>query len=238
MPSDRMRRRGALPLLLAIVALSALLASCESPNILGMPPTHTGSPLPGDTFFYRWTAGKTILVYVDTTDAPTGFDLRAATREAGARWNNLTQFADFHVALTDDPARADVVYRFRFAPPIVDLQGCEPAGGGSGRTAFCTDSNPAPVLPLLATGGGHVKVEVYIDPEAASDAQLQLFGLTRQEHFQALVTHEMGHVLGIGSHSGSLEDVMNGAPRVVDPSDQDATVLRWVWLQIPDLLLD
>jgi hypothetical protein len=216
-----------------------LIAACDAPTAIAPTPQpdYSGSPLMGDTFFYRWRAGKTIAIYADTTGAPTGFDLRAATSAGAASWNGLARFADYRLVLTQSPSAADVVIRYKFSPSIVDLRGCEPFGGGAGRTAFCIDSNPAPVLPLLDGGGGRVKVEVYVDPEAATEQQLQLAGMTRQEHFVALVTHELGHVLGIGSHSGSVLDVMNGFPRVMKPSVDDELVLQWVWLQEADLLL-
>ena len=150
---------------------------------------------------------------------------------------DATRFADYRLAVTTNVGDADVIVRFRFAPPLVDLRGCEPPGGGAGRTAFCADSNPAPVLPLLSTGGGQVKMDVYVDPEGRSAEQLAPFGLTPQTYFQALVTHELGHVLGIGGHSDDVRDVMNTFPRVTAPSDRDERTVRWVWLQPAGLLL-
>ena len=238
MHSDSVIRRGGVRLL-TLLTIVAAIVSCDAPNATAPAPgsDNSGSPLPGDSFYYHWTPGKTIALYVDTTSMPSGFDLRAVSRQAATAWNGVSRFADFQLELTDRLSSADVVVRYRFAPSVVDISGCEPPGSGAGRTLFCTDSSPAPILPLLSTGGGHVKVEVYVDPEGVTDAQLESFGLTRQDYFLALVTHEFGHVVGIGSHSSNQNDVMFGFPRVTRPSENDAAVLRWVWLQKADLLL-
>lgn len=235
MRSSRWPRPAAITLAIGLAA--ALVASCDAPSVAPDLPELSGSPLPGDSFYYRWETGRTIAVYADPTAAPAGYDLAAATRTAAGRWNALARYGQFELATTARATDADVVIRFRFAPPIVDLLGCEPAGSGAGRTTFCTDTSPARVLPFIATGGGRVKVEVYVDPEGVSDEQLAAAGLTRQEYFVTLVTHELGHVLGIGDHSSDPRDIMNGFPRVRVPSASDAATLDWVWLQEPDLVL-
>jgi hypothetical protein len=221
---------------LGLALLAAVVASCDAPSVAPEEPGYDPTQLTGGQV-YRWEQGRTIAVYVDETDAPEGFDLAAATGVAVARWNAVARYGQYELATTPRSSEADVVIRFRFAPSIVDLMDCEPAGSGAGRTAFCTDTSPVRVLPFLGTGGGRVKVEVYVDPEAATDAQLQAFGVTRQQFFQGLVTHEFGHVLGIGGHSGDPADVMNGFPRVQAPSADDVRALDWVWLRAPDLLL-
>jgi hypothetical protein len=219
---------------MAIVTLS--LFACDAPTYPAEEFAYDPTLLTGGTV-YRWHPGRTILVYADPTNGPAGFDIAEATRAAASRWNGVTRFADYRLVVTDRSGDADVIVRFRSSPLLVDLRGCEPAGGGAGRTAFCTDANPAPVLPFLATGGGHVKVDVYVDPTTRTAEQLAPFGLTPQTYFQALVTHEMGHVVGIGGHSDEVADVMNTFPRVTAPSERDARTLRWVWRQPVDLLL-
>lgn len=222
--------------LLAALALVLSLAACDAPTYPVEQPAYDAIVL-SDSMVYRWRSGRTITVYPDPTSAPAGFDLASAVRDGAARWNDATRFADYRLAVTMNATEADVIVRFRFAPPLVDLRGCEPSGGGAGRTAFCTDSNPAPVLPFLTTGGGHVKMDVYVDPAGRTAEQLAPFGLTPQTYFQALVSHELGHVLGIGGHSDDTGDVMNSFPRVTRPSDRDIRTLRWVWRQPADLLL-
>jgi hypothetical protein len=114
---------------------------------------------------------------------------------------------------------------------------CEPPGSGGGKTVFCATSPTADVLPLLAGGGGHVKVDVYVDPMRISDAVLAGAGLTRADAFPILIAHELGHVLGIGSHSPDATDLMFGLPTVRRPSARDEATLRFVLAQQPDILL-
>jgi hypothetical protein len=213
----------------------ALLVACDAPTSPAESFAYDPTVLTDGV--YHWQRGRTIAIYVQEGGGPDGFDIVRATQEAAARWNAAATLGEFALVTTADPRAADVVVRFRFAPPIVDLRGCEPAGGGAGRTVFCGDENPAPVLPLLEGGGGRVKAEVYVDPEQTSDVVLQALGITRQQHFVALVTHELGHVLGLGAHSDDTLDIMNTFPRVAGPSARDARTLRWVWLQPADLLL-
>lgn len=224
----------------AMLAASLALAACDAPNVVAvsLPASHNGSPIPEEDFYYRWRAGSTIRLYAHTAGAPEGFDLAAAARTAAARWNAAARFADFELVTVTRPEDADAVLRFRFTAPIVDLLDCEPAGGGAGRTVICFAEGTGRVLPLLDGGGGHVMADVYVDPLGASDAQLAAVGLTRQEYFQALVTHEVGHVIGIGSHSSDPNDLMTSLfLRTSVPTASDEWVLRWVWLQQPDLLL-
>src|SRR3954471_12949386 len=145
-----------------------LVVACDVPTTSPAnvaPNEYNGSPLPGDTFYYHWSGGKTIAVYVDQTQAPAGFDLDSATRVASAQWNALARYSEVELVTAPNPENADVVIRFRFAPPIVDLLDCAPPGGGGGRTVICFTTGPGVALPLLDGGGGHVKAEVYVDPE-------------------------------------------------------------------------
>ena len=223
--------------LVASFALALAMVACDAPTYPPAAAAYDPTAL-SEGKVYRWRSGRTIVVYADPTSAPTGFDLAATVRDAAARWNDATRFGEYRLAVTERASDADVIVRFRAAPPLVDLLGCEPPGGGAGRTAFCTDANPVPVLPLVGTGGGHVKMDVYVDPTGRTAEQLAPFGLTPQTYFQALVTHELGHVLGIGGHSGDERDVMyGGLILVTSPSDHDVDTVRWVWLQPVDLLL-
>jgi predicted Zn-dependent protease len=74
------------------------------------------------------------------------------------------------------------------------------------------------ILQLNDGSGGHVKMDVRINLGAISDPQ----------YFDAIVAHELGHVLGIGTHSSNVADIMNGTPRVFAPSADDAATLRYV----------
>jgi predicted Zn-dependent protease len=72
-----------------------------------------------------------------------------------------------------------------------------------------------------------VSVVIRIDRDLVSD----------QAGLDAIVAHEFGHALGIGSHSGDPNDLMFGLPRVNRPSARDARTLQYVLGAMADLLL-
>lgn len=228
------------PRLRALVAFAAVavLAACDAPSYPSELPAYDAT-LPFDTVrgVARFPSGSTILLYADPTGAPAGYDLRAGLATAIGRWAGVPRYGDFTLAQTTDLRQAQVLVRFRATPPLVDLGDCG-FGGGLGRTAFCGDATDdgrgvAPVLPFAdGSAGSRIKLDVYVDPLGASDVVLQQAGQTREEFFVTLLTHELGHVLGIGGHSNEADDLMyGGIIRVMRPSPDDEGALRWVWSQ-------
>lgn len=227
--------RGCRATVLAALLLT-VAAGCDAPTVARA--TFAYNPtLSTGGLFYHWARGKTIAIYADPTAVPEGYDIRASVREAASRWEGRTFYDEFHFAFVDSPADADVIIRDRFAPALVDLMDCDAPGGGGGETTICADVPNGRVLPLLAGGGGHVKVDVRVDPLQATDAQLTLADQTRQEYYVTLIAHELGHVLGIGGHSNSNGDLMNAIPRVRLPSVNDGRTLRYVLRQEADVRL-
>src|SRR5689334_21087542 len=146
-----------------IVAAALAVVACDAPTYPAEETRYDATQLTGG-LVYRWTPGRSIAVYADPTDAPAGFDIAGAVAAAASRWNDATRFADYEIVRAGRAGDADVIVHFRQAPPMVDLLGCEPPGSGAGRTTFCTDTSPARVLPFVGTGGGHVRMDVYVDP--------------------------------------------------------------------------
>ena len=179
-------------------------------------------------YLYHWPAGRTIRVYVDPTAEPAGSDLRGAVVSAASLWGGTVRNGEVAVAIAFAPGQADVIVHYGEAPRLVGPGDCAPpASGGSGSTFLCPDfaTGTLVVLPLLAGGGGSVKMDVAVYRSAvADDAQ-----------FRRVVAHELGHVLGIGAHSASSSDLMFGAPAVSAPSPADAQTLRYVLQHPADL---
>ena len=213
-----------------------LLAACDAPSTRPAAAAYDPTASTGG-LVYHWTPGRTIAIHVDATAQPAGFDLVATVRRATALWSDVALFGEYAFRLTSDPRDADVVVHYEDAPRIVDVMDCAPPGSGDGLTVFCADQPEAAVLPLLAGGGGRVKVDVYLDPLGVEQAILDLAGMTAQEYFVVLTAHELGHVLGIGAHSPDADDIMRGVPLVRAPSAADAATLRWVIGQDADIRL-
>ena len=231
MAGDRLLRRGLL------VAAVALAGACDAPATA--PPNPPYDPTEGTGgLVFHWAPGKTIALYVDETTQSDSLDIREAVSRGAAVWEDVALFDEFSFRIVDDPRQADVVIHYEDAPRIVDVPlDCIPPGSGDGLTVFCVEEPEAPVLPLLDGGGGRVKVDVYLDPEGVETGILTIAGLTRQEYFAVLAAHELGHVLGLGTHSPFEEDIMRGVPLVSRPSRADAEALRWVLGRTADIRL-
>ncbi len=201
----------------------ALLASCTdaaAPRV--EPPAYDPTQLSGG-ILYRWPTGTTIAVYVDPTAVGAGVDLAGTTAAGMAAWKAAlggNQFA-FRTAAT--AADADVIVHVSAAPRLVGLAGCaEPPAFAGGVTFFCPARDSALTLPLAGAARGRVKVDIAINPAATSAANPLV----------ALVTHELGHAVGIGGHSPDARDVMFAQPSVSVPSGRDIATLRWLVRQV------
>jgi hypothetical protein len=202
----------------AALALCAALAACDAPTIPAEGAAYDPTALTG--FVYHWGPGRSIAVYVDPTAAPAGTDLRDAVVQATRAWRGAVFLGEVRFAIVDAPADADVIVHHAAAARLVEGAGCEPFDvGAGGYTFFCLDGDTPQVLPLRSGPTGRVKMDIAIDRSAVDD----------DAQFRAVVAHELGHVLGIGAHSSSSDDLMFPSPRRLDPSARDAETLRSVF---------
>lgn len=172
-----------------------------------------------DGVIYRWPTGATIAVFADPTAVPAGVDLATITTTGLAAWKAALGGSELSFRAVTSPADADVIVHVGNAPRLVGLAGCaEPAPYNGGVTFICPATDSALTLPLSGAVIGHVKVDIIVNPDAASTAN----------PLAALVTHELGHAIGIGGHSTDPHDVMYASPSVAAPSARDAATLRWL----------
>lgn len=210
-------------------ALTALvvLAACDAPTVPDEGFAYDPR-LPGG-LLYHWPIGATISVYVDETNAPADADLRSAVLAGFKQWQSVPRYRDFELRVVNDPAKANVIIHHRDAPFLVETSACMyPDFGGDGVTFFCPTEAGGELerLPLLTGGPGRVTMDVRVDRSRVETYTA----------FAALVSHEIGHVLGIGSHSPNADDLMHGGViRATAPSERDAQTLRWVLRQRPTL---
>jgi predicted Zn-dependent protease len=184
-------------------------------------------PLGGVPYFYRWAPGYEIAIFVDRRNEPAGVDLDAAVRSAIAAWKAVAPLGEVQMRVVGSVREADVIVHHADVPSAftVDPEVCSPPVDiGGGRTYACVVENPQTgalvpqILPLNDGSGGRVKMDVRVNLAAIGDPSF----------FNAIVAHELGHVLGIGAHSASNTDLMFGTPRVFVPSASDAATLRHV----------
>jgi predicted Zn-dependent protease len=204
-----------------------IAAACSEPAAPRVePPAYDPTQLSG--VLYRWPTGRTIAVYTDPTAVPGGTDLGAVTAAAMTAWKQALDGSEFSFRVATSAADADVIVHASAAPRLVGLAGCaEPPTFAGGVTFFCPATDSALTLPLQTGTPGRVKVDIAINLAATSATN----------PLSALVTHELGHAVGIGGHSPESLDVMYAAPAVSTPSARDIATLRWVVRQKIELRL-
>lgn len=210
-----------------VVALGGMLAGCDSPSTAPSAFAYDPTSLTAGQL-YRWADGRRVNVYV--VPAVTGpYDLDASVNAAISRWNAVPRGDRFTLQRTNNSAAANVIVFERTSPMPVSPSSCAYAtSGGAGYTYICPVNGRAAVLPLVGTGStGATTVLVRIDMGRTGS----------REQFDAVVTHELGHAVGIGGHSDSESDVMFGSPRTSTISGRDTQTLRWLLAQAADVLL-
>lgn len=227
MAADRARVRHGFRRAAALIALA--LAACDAPSANG--PTFAYDPSltfydandVAHQFLYRWPLGMVVRVYVDDRAQPGGWDLAAAVDAGGRAWESQMYYREVSLRRVTSPADADVVVHYDAAPATVTLPAdCGPPFvQAAGVTVLCpnTDYTGLETLPLAgAATAGHVKMDVTaVTSRIADDAQLR-----------RVIAHEIGHVFGIGAHSGDRADLMFPVPQVDAPSVADGQTLRYV----------
>lgn len=226
----------------AVLRLATLVAAATALACGGDSPTTPRESAPGYDprafafdesgalrgYLYHWTPGRAVRVFVDPTAEPAGSDLRSAVLGGASLWAGTVRNGEVSVVIASAPTASDVIVHYGEAPRLVGPGACAPpSAGGVGSTFLCPDFDTGTLatLPLLAGGGGSVKMDVAIYRGAvADDAQ-----------FRRVVAHELGHVLGIGAHSPSSADLMFGSPTVSAPSSADGRTLRYVLQHDADL---
>lgn len=217
----------------ALLAGLALLGGCES---AALPPRQSADVyefrLPTQPpLVLRWPSGATVRVYVAGGDVGTQASaLEAAFERGAAEWNRQALFGEFRLVGTTDLGQADVVLRWAGQPSPVVLSQCEPAGTRAVTTFCAEDGDPVnglAVFPRADGEPGRVKMVVTI-----LSSQLTIPGRVDQ-----LVTHELGHVLGIARHSDDARDLMYGGDLVTAaPSRRDLATLRVLYQTRPEAL--
>lgn len=198
------------------MVLAAACTDAAAPRL--DPPAYDPTQLSGGQL-YRWPSGTTVAVYVDPTSVGPGVDLAGAAAAGMSAWKAALGGSEFAFRIATTPLDADVVVHVSAAPRLVGLAGCgEPPSFAGGVTFFCPARDSALTLPLAGPTPGRVKIDIAINPAATSTTN----------PLTALVTHELGHAVGIGGHSTNALDVMYVSPSVSTPSSRDITTLRWM----------
>ena len=146
------------------------------------------------TFVFRWPGSNLpVRVYAE----PVG-ELQANTLAAMQLWVNAFRCNELSMQVTSDSARADIIIRNPPAlPPLVTafVIAVDSVGACRGVTVFDT-AQSALDAPMRA----------YVSPVAFDSAAVAAC-------YRFVTAHELGHALGLLSHSPDTADLMHPRPR-------------------------
>ncbi len=232
---NRRRLFRVVPIVASIsVATLTFAVACDTPTAARPAAAYDPTTLSRGKL-YRWPSGHQITVWVVVPSTPGPVDLALAVREGMNAWNPIPQFAEFTLTSATSISDADIVVYDRVTVAPVSPGSCPfDAQSAAGYTYFCpTAATPStaevlqPTVTPASGGSGHIAVLIRVDRGR----------VTNQSGYNALLTHELGHAIGIGAHSDQSNDVMFGAPTVSTPSARDARTLQSLLGRLPDITL-
>lgn len=222
---------------------AAFLVACDSPTVprrsIAYQFAYEGFGL--QRLVYRWTDGHVIGVYVlPSGDTERDAVLESAFRHTANVWNDAVLFGQYRIERVP-LERAEVILAWSNQNLPIDTSECPPFPAGLAWTTFCAtaDFSAIGAYPLLAgehrDDGVHMIVQV-------------LQSETDPARVAALVAHEFGHVLGIGTHPCRLTDsgcsqregaqqslMFDGIPDRSTPSAADRSTIDVLYQTRPHL---
>jgi hypothetical protein len=202
-------RRRSLPVLAGLL----MLAACDP----------VGSPNREDPYDFRIVPTDPVFHW-PSTDEPVRFWVQPGGAlgeytEAGLRtWEGQFLYREFWGAVVADSLAADILVRWnRDPPPEAPLTEDPPVQVCSGTTSI-------PPVDTLTTGelryGGRIEIRMTWFPAESTDVANCLARVT---------AHEIGHALGIFSHSPDQNDLMAVPVVVREPSGSDRATIQTLY---------
>jgi predicted Zn-dependent protease len=175
-------------------------------------------PGTADTLSFHWPSSR-LPVRIWVEDA---LNLPAHVQAGVSRWRGAFLYGEFDAVIVQDSNTADVVIRTggpaKPAAAAIRLSGVAPEC--EGRTDLDVPSGSSVLQP---------PIRVFVNPrfDPATPGVDECVALT--------TTHELGHALGIFSHSPSASDIMFGDPAVAELSSRDRATAEAAYHIEPNL---
>jgi hypothetical protein len=134
--------------------------------------------------------------------------LRPALVRAIGLWENAFLYGEFRAELVGDQSAADILVRNEVAPILSGAR--NRLGAVAPQCRGATDFDP-----VLADGVLTLPFNVYVWSRIGPD------GVDLDTCYEITVIHELGHALGLFTHSTNTGDVMFGDPVFNGLSDRD-----------------
>ncbi len=217
-----MRAGRRLALVLAPVAAAAVAAACHDsvgvgacfePNV-----TRYDFHIAGDTaLVFRWPGGSMpVRVYAEQVG-----DLPANVAAGMGLWRSAFRCGELSYTLTPDSTHADIIVRNPASLPVLSRRAvamfADSVRACGGVTVFDT-------LAGRLTG----PMRAYVAPRSVDTAAVR-------SCYHFVVAHELGHTLGLGSHSADTNDLMNPLPRRLALSDRDRYTIQVLYHTTPTI---
>lgn len=210
-------------LALAPVAAAATLAACHDnvgpgacfePNV-----TRYDFHIAGDTaLVFRWPASyNPVRVYAE----PVG-ELPENVQAALDLWSGAFRCGELRFAPTGDSTRADIIVRNPASLPVA---------AAAARVVLHGDSvHACGGVTVFDTTAGRLAgpMRAYVAPRSVDTAAVR-------SCYHFVVAHELGHTLGLGSHSPDTNDLMNPLPRRFALSERDRYTIQVLYHTTPTI---
>jgi len=179
---------------------------------------------------FHWGAGADVPVFVNQPEVASRPNMADALDQGATVWTRAAVFGEVRLRRTTNLDEAVAVLQWKDVEPILSTPvGCDGPGIGAASTSFCLNlpANDSLITwPRRDQGPSNVLFNVIVEIRPDMDADL----------LELLVTHEMGHVMGILAHSNSSGDLMWAG--IVDTdglSGADRQTLRTLYQSTVDL---
>lgn len=211
---------------------AALVTACDSATVPALPGPYDfrlavyGTDGRARPRTFHWDRGAVVPVFV-VDEQPGGGDLRRALEGAVRAWRSAAVFGEVRLRETTDLGAARAVLRWHDATGVLSTpMTCVGPVTGAASTLGCLNG-PRDALRTWPRRDGEPSQVIY---------RVVIRRTDDRELLDRLVIHEMGHVLGILSHSPDASDIMWAGPDLPPaPTARDRSTLRSLYQTPVDL---